>query len=240
MQQRNDLAFRLPSRNAYREGLAERVPAFMAEARETDDVDWLRHELDACNALAAFLAKKAEDRAAILRLARVIDMRLGEFLGPAENKGPATYSRDPRLRLLGRSLREDVRLEFKHRELVEKMGGVSRREAVDRIKRFQRQQGVRQRWEQRNAAWKPPRKIDPLAPRERPSMDSGPKEWRAALHAEILTPFGLLAERLEVWRSEDVGRFPYTAKEQAKVAWFVPVVRRILDAAEKASRPDTE
>jgi N6-adenosine-specific RNA methylase IME4 len=100
------------SREAIAEPGAEAIEQQVATVvRSITDPDLLLEWLSQATALARYLATRKGAQGPMQGAQRRIEARIGEMLGPAENRGPRTLEHDPRLRLVDPRLREDFRLE---------------------------------------------------------------------------------------------------------------------------------
>lgn len=89
----------------------EAIERHIAEhVREINDCDALLEWLAQAKALASYLATRKGAQGPMQGAQRRIEARIGEMLGPAENRGPATVDRGPRLREIDRNTRQDFRL----------------------------------------------------------------------------------------------------------------------------------
>jgi hypothetical protein len=119
--------------------------ALEAWAERCDSVPDLRDATDRLAAIDEYLARTStEGRARVTAAMRRLEVRIGELLGPADNHGPATVSRDSRLGAgsddAERQLRSDFRKMARNPDAVEKViresdddNPPSRRKVVKRI-----------------------------------------------------------------------------------------------------------
>lgn len=99
---------------------------------QCDDVGEATEMLARMAAVETYLARRDADGPA-QEAARWLEVRIGELLGPAENHGPATVDRDPRLT---RDDRKHFRSLAAHRDIVASLVPCSRRVVLKAIRQL--------------------------------------------------------------------------------------------------------